>query len=469
MGFAAKALFKYGLKRGWWASSNRPGDAADVWYMGGAIVASATGLPINSDMAMRSGAVFSCVSIISKSMGMLPLGMRKFLPDGESSEPAPDHPLHDVINRKPNSWQSRFEFMQMMQAHLCLRGNAYAHIIPGRRGAVDALEPMHPDRVRPLRLENGGIGYDVTTPQGMKRLLQEEVFHVRWLALDGIRGVSPIDYMREPIGISLAAQEYAARFFSNNATPGGVLRHPKGLSDPARTNMKKSWMEMQSGLQNAHTIAILEEGVEYQPISMTNEQAQFLESRKFSVDDIARIFNVPPHMIASLDRATFNNIEHQSLEFVKYTLAPWVCCWEQAISRDLIIMPDKYLAQFDMDAMARGDFKSRMDGYAIAINNRIMTPNEVRRKEGLPPDSDGGDDFYQMVNVAPSDGGGDQPMEEQPPTSPAVPPPSPPSRNRRRKQENTLMTPKKSFSQELAEALGHRNGNGNGRHEHASH
>lgn len=456
MGWLAKKLYGLAERRGWLAA-DRPGDAADVWYMGGSIVASATGLPINSDMAMRSAAVFSCVQILGKSMGTMPFKMYRRLADG-GKEVAPHHPLYDLLYEQPNAWQTAFEFRQMMQSHLCLRGNAYAHIVPGRRGAVDSLEPMHPDRVKVEKLESGKLAYKVTTINGTQTMMQEEVFHLRWMPMDGIRGISPIDYMREPVGLSLAAQEYAARFFSNNATPGGVLKHPKILSELARQNMKKSWMEMQSGLQNAHTIAILEEGVEYSPISMTNEQAQFLEARKFSVTDIARIFNIPPHMVADLERATYSNIEHQSIEFVHYTLLPWCVAWEQAVNRDLVTAP-QYFAEFDLDVLLRGDFKSRMDGYAVAINNGILSPNECRMREGLNR-RPGGDNFYQQLNLAPSDGVTvPPPPPARTPASPGERPDRPSGRLTDRQREAIAVAVKISMD-ELREELISRNGNG---------
>ncbi len=231
-------------------------------------------------------------------------------------------------------------------------------------------------------------------------LTQEEMFHLRGLSSDGLVGRSVIqDYAFQTIGSAIATQEYGARFYANDASPSGVLTTPNKLEDKIRTNVVKSWHEAHSGA-NAHKTALLEQDLKFQPISITNRDAQLLESRRFQVSDIARIFGVPPHKIGDLDRATFSNIEQQNIEFATDTIRPWCVCWEQRIERDLIVENenDDYCAEFNMQGLLRGDTLSRFEAYQIGLQNKIYTPNEVRALENMNP-LPGGDETMTMVNT----------------------------------------------------------------------
>ena len=356
----------------------------DYWY---SPVYSPTsgGVNVTPDTAMQVSAVMACVRIISETLATLPLHMYRRLPNG-GKDKAVRHPLYDILFRQPNQWQTSVEFLEMMQGHLCLRGNACAEKVPGRRGSVDQLVPIHPDRVQIERLENGKLRYIIQDQWGQNRKLsQDQIFHVRGMSSDGIKGLSPINYAAESIGVSFATQQFAARFFSNNARPSGVLEHPGVLKDPkALGRLKTSWQESQTGSKQ-HSIAILEDGIKFHEIGIKPEEAQFLETRKYQALDIARIYRIPPHMIAEMDRATFSNIEHQGLEFVVHTMRPWLVRWEKAILRDLIDVPDIYFAEFLVDALLRGDIKSRYEAYASGINAGWISRNEVREKENLNP------------------------------------------------------------------------------------
>lgn len=370
---------------------------------------------VNADAAMRVATVYACVRLISETLAMLPLNIYRRRPDG-GKDLSPNHPLNDLLASAPNEWQTSFEFREMMQMHLLLRGNAYARINSGPRGFADSLEPIHPDRVTPVLLANKRLGYKVQMPTaGVETLTQDEVFHVRGPSFDGIKGLSPIDYMRESIALGLASQEYQARFFSNDATPSGILSTPNALKKEARDNVRESWQSRYGGLSNVRRVAILEEGLKFEPISITNRDAEFLGLRKFSVTDIARIFRVPPHMIADLDRATFNNIEEQGQDFLTYTMLPWLVRWEARISMDLILNTDTYFPKFRVSELARADMEARAQANAVMFDRGVINADEWRSGEDMNP-RPGGETYYQQLNMTPSDN-----ADPGTPTKPSVP------------------------------------------------
>lgn len=382
------------------AAPSGRGDADDYWY-GPYFAPSVTGLNVSAESAMRLSTVFRCVKVLAGSIGKLPLEIFRKLPDGGRAK-ATNHPLWTVLHDRPNNWMTSIEFRMCMQGHLALRGNAYAQIVAGKRGPVDQLLPIHPDRVKIERSKiNSELLYKVSMPSGAPQtLMQEEVFHLRGYSFDGIRGISPIDYQREAIGGGLAAQEFRNRFFANDNTPGGVVEHPGRLSEPSAKHLKESLADKHGGVTNAHSPMILEEGMKWTSVGITNRDAQFLESCNFSVLDVCRIFGVPPHMVAQLDRATYSNIEQQSLEFIRDAIGEYIALWEQAISRDLIIAPDTYFAQFDLDSLLRGDTLSRYQAYHWSLTDGWMNRNEVRAKEGYNRE-EGLDDFLRQANMAP--------------------------------------------------------------------
>lgn len=358
------------------------------------------GVGMDANRAMTIAAVWAAVMIISETVGMLPLHIYRRRPDG-GRERAPDHPLEVVLSQRPNQHQDAMQWREMLQSHIELRGNAYCEIMPGPLGAVDQLIPLHPDCVQVEQEDDGSLIYRVTGPNGAKRvLLEDEVFHLTGLSFDGICGLSPIAYARESFGTTAATEEYGARLFGHGTLVGSILKHPGRLTDEAATRIKADIEAVTSGLHNAHRTVVLEEGMEFQRMGLTNEDAQFLETRQFQIREIARWFRIPPHMIGDLEDATYSNIEHQALEFVKYTIQPRVTRWEKAIGKQLILRDDVYYAEFTLDGLLRGDTLSRFQAYAIAINNMFMNPNEVRARENLNP-YEGGDEFYQPLNMSP--------------------------------------------------------------------
>lgn len=370
---------------------------------------STAGQSVNAHSAMQLSAVYACVRILAESIAALPLHFYRYTDTG-SKQKAVDHPLYWLLHDEPNPEMSSFTFRETLMTHLLLWGNAYAQIIRNGRGEVIALYPLMPDRMTVDRDARGRIYYEYARSDsdantlGKKSsviLSPEDVFHIPGLGFDGLVGYSPIAMAKQAIGMGLACDEYGAAFYQNGAQPGGVLEHPNVVKDPKR--VRESWNAIYQGSRNAHRIAVLEEGMTYKPISISPEQAQFLETRKFQIDEIARIFRVPPHMIGDLEKSSFSNIEQQSLEFVKYTLAPWISRWEQAIQRSLLLQYERtrYFARFNVEGLLRGDYQSRMNGYAVARQNGWMSANDIRELESLDmiPDEQGGNLYLINGNM----------------------------------------------------------------------
>lgn len=379
-------------------SRDKPGptdavSAAPVFYMG----ASASGATVNERTAMRTTAVYACVRIIAETVASLPL--HTYRSDGEGRERAADHPLYRLLHDEPNEEMTSFVFREALMTHLLLWGNAYAQIIRDGRGQVMALYPLLPNQMKVDRDTKGRLIYQYTKDSRDYLLSPDDVLHIPGLGFDGIMGYSPIAMAKNAIGLSLATEEYGGVFYANGARPSGVLTHPGIVKDPDK--LREQWSKNYSG-SNAGRVGVLEEGMKYEPMSMNNEDAQFLETRKFQVEEICRIFQVPPHMVASLDRATFSNIESQSISFVTHTIRPWLVRWEQAINRALFTDAEKgvYFVSFIVDGLLRGDYQSRMNGYAIGIQNGFLSPNDVRRMENWNPIPDG-DVYRQNGNMQP--------------------------------------------------------------------
>jgi HK97 family phage portal protein len=366
------------------------------------------GKPVNEHTAMQMTAVYSCVRILSETLAGLPLHVYRYNDSG-GKEKYLKHPLYKLLHDEPNPEMTSFAFRETLMSHLLLWGNAYAQIIRNARGEVIALYPLMPNKMTVDRDSKGRLFYlysrtsdDAPTlgDDSKVYLSPSEVLHIPGLGFDGLIGYSPIAMAKNAVGLAIATEEYGAKFFANGAAPGGVLEHPGTIKDPQK--VKESWNSAYQGSQNAHRVAVLEEGMKYQPIGISPEQAQFLETRKFQINEIARIFRVPPHMLADLEKSSFSNIEQQSLEFVKYTLDPWVVRWEQSMCRALLMESEKPIVfiKFNVDGLLRGDYVSRMSGYATARQNGWMSANDIRELENLDriPAEFGGDLY--LINGA---------------------------------------------------------------------
>ena len=376
------------------------------FFLGG----STSGKTVTERSAMQMTAVYSCVRILAEAIAGLPLHLYTYKEDG-GKEKAIGHPLYLLLHDEPNPEMSSFVFRETLMTHLLLWGNAYAQIIRNGKGEVVALYPLMPNRMTVDRDSSGQLFYSYqmnnsdapTMKAGTVILKPSDVLHIPGLGFDGLVGYSPIAMAKNAIGLAIATEEYGAKFFANGATPGGLLEYPGTVKDPDR--VRESWNKGFSGSQNAGKVAILEEGMKYTPISIAPEQAQFLETRKFQINEIARIFRVPPHMVGDLEKSSFSNIEQQSLEFVKYTLDPWVVRWEQSLSRALFTPEEKkqYFFKFNVEGLLRGDYQSRMNGYATARQNGWMSANDIRELENLDriPAEEGGDLYLINGNMLP--------------------------------------------------------------------
>lgn len=396
--------FFSGLFRSRDKPQNRTTGSAYSFFFGG----SAAGKRVNERSAMQMTAVYSCVRILAEAVAGLPLHLYRYKEDG-GKEKALDHPLYLLLHDEPNPEMSSFVFRETLMTHLLLWGNAYAQIIRNGRGEVMALYPLMPDRMAVDRDDKGQLYYEYTTSAddapiskgSIVRLKPSDVLHIPGLGFDGLVGYSPIAMAKNAIGLAIATEEYGSKFFANGAQPSGVLEHPGTIKDPQR--VRDSWMSQFGGSANSNKIAVLEEGLKYTPISISPEQAQFLETRKFQINEIARIFRVPPHMVGDLEKSSFSNIEQQSLEFVKYTLKPWLVRWEQSIQRTLFSADEKkrYFVRFNVEGLLRGDYASRMNGYAVGRQNGWMSANDIRELENLDriPAEEGGDLYLINGNM----------------------------------------------------------------------
>ena len=388
------------------APKNRTSGSSYTFFMGG----SASGKRVNERTSMQMTAVYSCVRILSEAVASLPLNVYRYTENG-GKETAIDHRLYRLLHDEPNPEMSSFIFRETLMTHLLLWGNAYAQIIRNGKGEVIALYPLMPDRMTVDRDKNGKLYYKYTKSNddaatmdtGSVILAPSDVLHVPGLGFDGLVGYSPIAMAKNAIGLAIAAEEYGSKFYANGAAPSGVLEHPGTLKDPAR--VRDSWNSTFGGSSNSHKVAVLEEGMKYTPISISPNEAQFLETRKFQINEIARIFRVPPHMVGDLEKSSFSNIEQQSLEFVKYTLDPWVVRWEQALYRTLLSEEEKktLFFKFNVEGLLRGDYASRMNGYATARQNGWMSANDIRELEDLDriPAELGGDLYLVNGNMLP--------------------------------------------------------------------
>ena len=343
--------------------------------------ASSSGKSVSEKTALQTTAVYACVRILAETIASLPLHTYRYSPGGK--EKAQDHPLYPLLHSEPNPEMTSFVFRETLMGHLLLWGNAYAQIIRNGRGTVMALYPLLPNKMLVNRTDQGILYYQYEKDGRTYFLGNQDVLHIPGLGFDGLVGYSPIAMAKNAIGMAIATEEYGAKFFANGASPGGVLEHPGVVKDSGK--IRESWNAVYQGSGNAHRVAVLEEGMKFQPIGIPPEQAQFLETRKYQLNEIARIFRIPPHMIGDLEKSSFSNIEQQSLEFVMYTLDPWVIRWEQAIQRALLSGGEKrqYFVKFNVDGLLRGDYQSRMNGYAVGRQNGWLSANDIRELENL--------------------------------------------------------------------------------------
>lgn len=371
-----------------------------VDWMGGGSTDS--GVAVTEKSAMKFSAVFACVRVIAETIASLPLITYKSVEEGKVKTKT--HPVYRLLKDQPNSEMTAFTFRELMMTHVLLWGNSYAFIERNNAARPTALFPLMPDRTWAER-RDGVLTY-LTTVNGERiRLKPEDVLHIPGLGFDGITGLSTIQVARQSVGLALAAEEFGARFFGNGANIGGVLEAPGKVSPEAANNLKTSWSKAHSGLKNSHKVAVLEEGLKWTKTGMANKDAQYIDTRKFQVNEIARIFRVPPHMIGDLERATFSNVEQQAIDFVVHTIRPWLVRSEQEYNRKLFRESEKgrVFAEHKLDGLLRGDVATRTAAYATARQNGWLSANEIREMENMNK-IEGGDEFMVPLNMTPVNG-----------------------------------------------------------------
>jgi HK97 family phage portal protein len=362
---------------------------------------SRSGVRVSPDSAMKVSAVYRCVSILANVLAMFPKGMFERLERGRRQ--AHDHPLDSIISFKPNQRQPAFEFWRQVCFHLVLRQNAFVQILPGKpgRGWVGGLIPLHPDRVRgPEELPDGRLRYEYTRPDGRKVTMMGgvDMWHLQGLSSDGLKGLSMTDVATDSFGLSISAERHASRFFERGVKPSGVLHHERTLKPDTAEAMSQSFGSVYGGEHGAGKVPVLWEGMKFVPVSMTLKDAEFLDSRKFSVAEIARWFGVPPHMVGDVERSTSwgSGIEEQGLQFLVYSLLPWIELIEQSIRFTLVVQPETFYPKFNVNAILRMNAKAQADVFSILIDKGVLSPNECRELLDRNP-RDGGDEYVDVA------------------------------------------------------------------------
>lgn len=386
--------------------TERRGDGWDMLLeMKQATADDSGGVYVTPSSALAYSAVFACVRVLSETIASLPLIFYERQAAGRRK--AMEYYLYPLLHDSgPNEHMTAMEFRETLQGHLAGWGNAYCQIEYDGQGKVSELWPLNPAGMMETKMENGMRFYRYQNPDGMLQWIAGDIiWHLRGLGSDGLHGYSPISLMRRAIGLGMAAESFGARFFANDARPGIVLEHPGRLGDEAQKNLKESWDDSHRGLSKSHRVAILEEGLKLHEVGIPPEDAQFLETREFQVSEIARIFRIPPHMIQDLLRSTNNNIEHQGIEFVVYTMQPWIVRWEQSIKKNLMMPKERarYYPEHLVDGLLRGDIQSRYQAYAVGKQWGWFSTNDIREKENLNP-VEGGDSYWMPLNMVPMGG-----------------------------------------------------------------
>lgn len=379
----------------------------------------AAGITVTPESAMRLSTVSACVRLISESIASLPLHVYQRTGPATRRK-VTDSPVYRLLHDEPNAIMTAFVFRETLAAHVLVWGNAYALILRNRSGQPTELLPVHPNTVRVMKSPaSGELVYELTMDGKTFRVNQADILHIPGLAFDGISGMSPIKYAAQSIGLAIAAERYGAAFFGNGSIPAGVLEIAGALPADKQRELAAAWSAAYGGAGNGGKTAVLVNGAKFSRVSISPNEAQFLETRKLQVSEIARWYRVPPHMIGDLERATFSNIEHQALEFVTHTLRPWLVRFEQEINRKLFPSstdgrPNDTYAEFNVDGLLRGDIKARGDYYVRGRQWGWLSANDIRAKENMEP-IDGGDKYLaplNMVNAATGDPASDTPTNE---------------------------------------------------------
>jgi len=376
------------------AAVNRPSLNEGTTLFGGQL---RSGKTVTSDSALRVAAVYSCVRVLSETMGALPLSLYK--KDGVNRHEATDHSLNNILKMLPNDEMTSLDQRSQNMTSLLLQGKSFNQILRDRAGRVAEIWPLQPDDCELDRTKSGKLVLVVAGETNAWAM--NKVWRINGLSTNGIEGLSPIGLMRETIGSAMAMDHYSAALYGNGAKPGGVLQMDGKLSKPGQDRLLESWNSTHGGVDNANKVALLQEGMKWQQISMSAEDAQFIESRKYNRSEVAGIYGVPAHMIGDLEKATFSNIEHQSLQFVIHSLLPWITRFEQSIQRDLILPSERsiYYPKFNVNGLLRGDSAARGEFYTKMFNTGAYSPNKILSLEDENPITDGENHFINSASI----------------------------------------------------------------------
>lgn len=366
-------------------------------------ILSKVGIHINAQNALQTTAVFACVRLLSESIASLPLFLYRKTETGK--EKATDMPIYEVLHDVPNPETDSFQFWQAFVANMLIYGRGYAEVVRNNAGHIVQMWNITTPFVRVQRnSETQELEY-VITPSGKERFIlrKDQIFRVDWFSMDALNAFRPLELAQNAIGLSEAAEEFASNYFKNGANVGGIIEYPDVLRDNDLEQYKKDVRKEYSGLSNAARLLFLEQGAKFQKVSNTPEESQMLETRKFQVEEVARFYNVPLHMVGDLEHATFSNIEQMSLNYVIYTLRPYLVRIERAITAQLLMPQERsiYFPKFSVEGLLRGDYKSRMEGYAVARQNGWMSANDIRELEDMDhiPAEEGGDAYLANGNL----------------------------------------------------------------------
>lgn len=374
--------------QGRFLAQGTPGPEDDFWYTSPEDLAlPGGGSRVTLHSALKLDTVYACVSLLARTFGSLPLKLYQKFPDGTRTE-RPDHRLYDVLHYQPNDTNTAFEFRQWEQIYVELCGNSYAQIVPGRSGAVEQLLPLDPYRMQVVRKAGGQVVYEFRKTDGQTQVfLPEEIHHIRNLSLDGLTGLSSLSVWSDVVGYGLILQDYANRFTKNDSRPGGILKFATSLKKEVKDDLRQQWEAMHGGF-NRGRIAVVDSGGDFTPVSVSNKDAQFIEARNFNVPQIARLFGLPPTKIGWLEKSSYANVEELNIATVTDAYMPRAVQREQAIRRDLFTeqeRADGFFAEYDLNALLRGNLEQRYKAYGIAIERGFLVRNEVRRFENLDP------------------------------------------------------------------------------------
>lgn len=414
-------LFGYALRSAISTLSNPKRWFVD-WFGGGK---SKSGADVNEDTAVKVTAVFACIRLLAQTIASLPLHTYQRLEDGKSK--AFNHPLYHLLHDLPNPQCTSFNLRSIMMVNLLLTGHAYAEIVRNNAGNIVELWPLPSSHVAIHKnRQTGKALYVINTEDGQLRYLHAaEVLHIQWLGLENLKPFHPVVLAREAIGLSIAAEEFGSLFFESGANASGIAEYPQKLSEEGYKRFTESFDEKYTGLNKNQRVMFLEQGLKFTKLTVNPNEAQAVETRKFQVIEIARFYNVPPHLIMDLERATFSNVEHQDISFVKYSLRPYLVCWEQEMYRSLFTEPERrqYFAEFSVDGLLRGDAKSRAEALDIQMRNGVINADEWRALENMNPQPEGmGKIYYRPLNWVRKD----------------EPEPDPPQPNNNRMNEDNL-------------------------------